>query len=125
MDDKLLMTIDLLRDQLGPIYGNNYSMTVEERKKLGIPLFDERGFRCIQCDLVKKAIKDGILYVSPHMTGQGFDGDVKGKTAAQVRLWIVANEIKLPYPVRLEKAVTWLHIDTRDAGQGKVFLFNN
>jgi hypothetical protein len=125
MDDKLLMTVDLLRDQLGPIFGNNYDMPEEERVKRGLPLFDERGFRCIQCSLVQKAIKDGTLYVSPHMTGQVFDCDVAGKTAAQVRLWIVANEIKLPYPVRIEKNVTWLHIDSRNAGQGKVFLFNN
>ena len=115
-DDKLLMTLDLIRDQLGPIYVNNWDMGGE---------FDERGFRCIFCSLVQKAIREATLYVSPHMTGQGADFDVKGMTAASVRLWLIGNPIKLPYPIRLEKNVTWIHLDTRDTGKGKVSLFNN
>jgi len=115
-DDKLLITLDLLRDQLGAIHVNNWVAGGE---------FDERGFRCIQCSLVQKAIKEGTLYVSPHMTGQGADFDVDGMTAAQVRRWIKSNEIKLAFPVRLENNVTWVHLDTRYAGKGKVFMFNN
>jgi len=115
-DDKLLMTLDLVRDQLGPIYVNNWKEGGE---------FDERGFRCLQCSLVQDAIKKGTLYVSPHMTGQGADFDVHGMDAGKVRLWLVANQIKLPYPIRLEKNVTWVHLDTRDTGKGKVSLFNN
>lgn len=113
-DDKMLMTLDLLRDQLGPIYANNWDTGGE---------FDERGFRCIQCSLVKKAIKDKRLYVSPHMTGQGVDFDVQGMSAGQVRIWILSNQIKLGFPIRLEKNVTWVHLDTRDAGS-KVTLIN-
>jgi len=124
-DDKLLMTLDLLLDQLGPIYVNNWDMPEATRKDQGIPLWDERGFRCIQCELVKNAISKGRLYVSPHMTGQGADFDVKGMTAAKFRLWCASNYILLPYPIRLEKNVTWCHLDTRDASQEKVFLFNN
>jgi hypothetical protein len=113
-DDKMLMTLDLIRDQLGPIYVNNWDINGE---------FDERGFRCIQCSLVKKAIKDKRLYVSPHMTGQGVDFDVKGMTAAQVRIWILSNEIKIGFPIRLEKNTAWVHLDTRDAGR-KITLIN-
>jgi hypothetical protein len=113
-DDKMLMTLDLLRDQLGPIYVNNWDINGE---------FDERGFRCIQCSLVRKAIKDKRLYVSPHMTGQGVDFDVEGMSAGEVRIWILSNQIKLGFPIRLEKNVTWVHLDTRDAGQ-KVTLIN-
>ena len=114
-DDKMLMTLDLLRDQLGPIYVNNWDSGGQ---------FDERGFRCIQCSLVKKAIKEKRLYVSPHMTGQGVDFDVEGMTASQTRIWILSNQIKLGFPIRLEKNVTWVHLDTRQGDQGKVTLFN-
>jgi hypothetical protein len=115
-DDKMLMTIDLLRDQLGAIYVNNWDID---------GLFTQRGFRCLQCALVQDAIKESRLYVSPHMTGQGVDFDVESMTAAKVRLWLVGNQVKLPYPIRLEKNVSWVHLDSRDAGKGKVFLFNN
>jgi hypothetical protein len=113
-DDKMLMTLDLLRDQLGPIYVNNWDINGQ---------FDERGFRCIQCSLVKKAIKDKRLYVSPHMTGQGVDFDVEGMSAGEVRIWILSNQIKLGFPIRIEKNVTWVHLDSRDGGQ-KVTLIN-
>jgi hypothetical protein len=113
-DDKLLQTLDLLRDQLGPIYINNWDSGGQ---------FDQRGFRCLHCQLVMDAIKKGTLYCSAHMTGQAADFDVKDMSAAQVRLWILQNDIKLPYPVRLEKSTNWVHIDIRDSGQNKVSLF--
>lgn len=120
----LLITLDLLRDQLGPIYVNNWDMDPAIRKKQGISLFDERGFRCLQCSLVVKAIEDKRLYVSPHMTGQGVDFDVKGMTAQQVRKWLKDNQAKLPFPIRLEDKVNWIHLDIRDTNKGKVTLFN-
>lgn len=123
-DDKLLMTLDFIREALGPMYVNNWDMTEEERKKLEMPLYDERGFRCIQCDLVKNAIKEERLYVSSHMTGQGVDFNIEFLHASKVRLWIAGNFIKLPFPIRLEKGVSWVHLDTRYAGNGKVVLFS-
>jgi hypothetical protein len=123
-DPQLLMTIDLLRDQFGvPIYGNNYDMLNDHRTELGLPLFTQRGLRCVLCQLVQDAIVAKRCYMSAHITGQAFDGDVKGMTAVQVRQWILANQIKLPFPVTIEKGVNWLHIATRDGGQ-KVTLIN-
>lgn len=124
LSQDLLITLDLIRDQLGPMYVNNWDMDPVLRTKLGLPLFDERGFRCIQCSLVVDAIKDKRLYVSPHMTGQGCDFDIKGMTAEKVRTWLKANAIKLPYPIRLEDNVSWCHLDIRDANKGKVFEFS-
>jgi len=116
-DPRLLITIDLLRDKLNkPIFVNDWQVHGE---------FDERGFRCLQCSLVRKAIKDKRLYVSPHMTGQGVDFDVEGLVAEEVRQWIIKNQKILPYPVRLEKNVGWVHLDTRDNSDGrKITLFN-
>jgi len=123
-DDKLLMTLDLLRDQLGPIYVNNYDMEKALRERLGLPLFTQRGLRCTMCELVRSAVLNNRVYVSPHVTAQGADFNVWKMTAAQVRLWIATNYIKIPFPVRLEKSVDWVHLDTRDAGKGMVYLFN-
>jgi len=115
-DQRLLITIDLLRERLNkPIFVNDWQ--VHGR-------FDERGFRCIQCELVKKAITENRLYVSPHMTGQGVDFDVQGMLAEEVRVWIAQNKNILPYPIRLANGVSWVHLDTRDAEKGKVYLFN-
>lgn len=113
-DEKLLTTIDLLRDQLGPIYVNDWDSKGE---------FSQRGFRCILCQLVQNAVKNGILYVSPHMTGQAVDFEVDNMTAEKVRQWILSSQNILPYPIRLERNVSWIHLDVRDAGQ-KVTLFN-
>jgi len=116
-DPRLLITLDLLREKLNkPIFANDWQ--VHGR-------FDERGFRCIQCELVKKAIKEKRLYVSPHMTGQGVDFDVEGLVAEEVRQWIIKKQNILPYPIRMEKNVSWLHLDTRDNSEGKkIILFN-
>jgi len=115
-DQRILITLDILRDKFNkPIYINDWQ--VHGR-------FDERGFRCIQCSLVKKAIKEKRLYVSPHMTGQAADFDVRGLSAEEVRQWIIKNQNLLPYPIRLENGVSWVHLDTRDADKGKVYLFN-
>jgi hypothetical protein len=116
-DARLLITLDILRQKFNkPIYINNWQVHGE---------FDERGYRCLQCSLVKKAIEEKRLYVSPHMTGQGADFDVLGLLAEEVRQWIIKNQNLLPYPVRLEAGVGWVHLDTRDNFEGKkVVLFN-
>lgn len=64
------------------------------------------------------------MYVSPHMTGQSVDFDVQGLIAEEVRQWIIKNQNLLPYPIRLEDDDNWVHLDTRDADNGKVYLFN-
>lgn len=112
-DIRLLETIDFVRDKLGPMYVNNWDID---------GAFDERGFRCIQCSLVKSAIKDNRLYVSPHMLGKAVDFDILGMTAQEVREWLIANQGYLPYNIRLEDNVNWVHLDVEDTGK-KIQLF--
>jgi hypothetical protein len=115
-DARLLITIDTLRDRIGkPIFVNNWQSGGE---------FDERGLRCILCSQVKKAIAVSRLYISPHITGQAIDFDVQGLDAAEVREWIIENQNLWPYAIRLEKNTSWVHLDTRDNGEDKVYLFN-
>jgi hypothetical protein len=115
LDEKLLITDDFIYEELGPLSINNW---FEEG------LYDERGLRCILCPIVQGYIKKGQLYLSAHMTGQANDFDVEGFSASKVRLWLAASQSILPYPIRLEKDVKWVHLDTRRSDKGKVYIFN-
>jgi len=114
-DVKLLITMDWIREHLGkPVYMNDWMIHGK---------YSQRGFRCIQCSLVRKAIREKILYVSAHMTGQAGDFNVPGMESEEVRQWLKSHEVELPYPIRLEEDTSWVHIDTRDAGKGKIYFF--
>jgi len=113
-DPRLIITLDWIRQRLNkPVFINNW----KDGGK-----FDERGYRCIQCSLVKDAIAQKRLYVSPHMLGQAADFDVMGMVSEEIRQWLIKNKNIIPYPIRLEEGVSWCHLDVQDTGQ-KVYLF--
>jgi hypothetical protein len=143
-DQKQLILVDWIRNKLGAMFANNWhhefldSDYIKELKNLilkGIAIYPgslpdapyqmlkERGLRCNLCDLSRAKTNKGIIYVSPHFTGQGTDSDVKGMISEEARQWLIKHQDEIPYPIRLEKDVTWLHQDSRDAGQ-KVTLVN-
>lgn len=116
-DSRLLATMLALRQRLDKaIYVNNWTEGGTDTQK---------GFRCIQCAEVKDYIKDNVLYVSEHMTGQAWDFQVEGLHAEEVRQYIIKNKNLWPYPIRLEAGVSWIHLGTRNDGSvSKVILFN-
>ena len=69
----------------------------------------QRGLRCNKCQIVVDA-KD--VYLSSHVLGRAGDFTVQGLTAQEARSRIRNNAHLLPYPLRMEGGVTWLHIDT-------------
>ena len=69
----------------------------------------QRGLRCNRCELVKD--KDGV-YLSSHVLGKAGDFTVQGLTAQEARSRIRNMGHLLPYPLRMEGGVNWLHIDT-------------
>lgn len=86
--------------------------------------FFQRGFRSNISDIVKKKTIAGDLYISAHALGCAVDFDAKSMSAEEARSKIISNKNLLPYPIRLEKGVTWVHLDTYDSGNGdKVTLF--
>lgn len=114
-DHRLLETIDLLRSAIDrPFTINNYAQGGQ---------YDERGCRCLKCSIVKDAIAKGTLYLSAHMRFQAADFDVKGMTAYQVRMWIKDFQPKLPYPIRLEDGVSWVHLDVCEDERAYVYFF--
>lgn len=85
--------------------------------------YTQRGTRCNLCQLVKDKTNNGEIYLTAH-ANCGDDFDVDGMTAEQARQLIKDNQHLLPYPVRIEKGVAWLHIDTRNYTDTKVIEFN-
>lgn len=114
-DTRLLETLDWIREELGlPIYINNW-----KNWKGGI-FFDERGLRHNRSDLVKPKKR---IYLSGHVLGKAADFDVKGMTAQEVRDWLELNKERLPYPIRIEVGVNWVHIDVATLGKEKLEKF--
>lgn len=66
------------------------------------------GLRCNRCGLVSQ--KDSV-YLSSHVLGKAGDFTVKGMTAQEARQRIKDNAHLLPYPIRMEAGVSWLHFD--------------
>lgn len=69
----------------------------------------QRGMRCNICPLVKSKTN---VYVSAHLTGNGIDFTCNSKNAEEIRNLIKDNQSKLPYPIRLEEDINWVHLDT-------------
>jgi len=108
LNTELLETLLVLRREIFNVatYVNYNGMT-------------QRGLRCNICQLVKDKTNKNQIYLSSHCNGAGLDIDFKGFTAEQARERIRKNADKLPYPIRLEKNVNWVHIDLYDDGSGR------
>lgn len=110
LSTELLHTLLVLRTEIikEPIIVNTATMK-------------QRGLRCNMCPLVKGK---SSCYMSAHCLGRAIDCHVNGKTAEQLRQMIKDNADKLPYKVRLEESVNWLHLDTYDSGtKDKITMF--
>jgi hypothetical protein len=85
----------------------------------------QRGLRCNICQLVKEKTLENKIYLTAHANGAGLDfvfGANTGMTAEKARQLINKNKHLLPHNVRIEKDVSWLHIDCYDMGV-KVYEF--
>lgn len=96
-----------------------YTLLILRTEILNLPMIvntsslKQRGMRCNMCPIVKEKTN---AYVSAHVTGNGVDFTCAAKSAEEVRQIIKDNQDKLPYPIRLEEGVNWVHIDVYDSG---------
>lgn len=96
-DHKLLETIDVVRDIIGlPLICNTWFIDGNRRNS---------GFRTQQCEV-------GVSQ-SQHKLGKAVDLVCHKMSAEEMRQKIDANKDKLPYQIRIEKDVNWLHIDVK------------
>lgn len=110
-----------------------YTLLVIRRDILQVPMiinnhrvggnFSQRGNRCNLCQLVKSKTR---IYLSAHSLFVGCDSHSLKMTPQQMRDKIIEKQHLLPYPIRLEDKVNWLHFDCYDPtnGEQKVVLFN-
>lgn len=70
---------------------------------------EQRGLRCNMCKMVKEK---KAAYLSSHILGRAGDFSVQGLTAQEARSRIRTMQNLLPYPLRMEGGISWLHIDT-------------
>lgn len=114
-DLRLLIMLDTIRDRIGkPIFVNDWQIHGQ---------YSQRGLRCLRCDLVQDKIMSNEMYMSAHCLGKGADFEVEGLVAEEVREWITAHANWWPYHIRLEKGTSWVHLDTFDYSENKVYLF--
>ncbi|MGL4852905.1 MAG: hypothetical protein ACRC3Z_09735 [Phocaeicola sp.] len=117
LDTELLHSILVIRKFL------NRAMIINNWHKNGS--FSQRGLRCNVCQLVKDKTTQNKIYLTSHANGAGIDFHVVGMTPEQVRTTIAKNEILLPYPIRLERDVNWVHLDIYDYMNGKKINYFN
>lgn len=105
LDEKLLETILILRRDIlkVPIVCNDWAFGGKNQ---------QRGLRTNLSPLVKEKTDKGILYQTQHMFGRAVDLVSSKMSAEKMRELIKQSEDKLPYKVRIEDGVSWLHIDT-------------
>ena len=109
-----------------------HTLLVLRRDILKVPLvcntatLTQRGLRCNLCDIVKEKTEDDIVYLSAHHLGIGGDLSSPEMTAEEMRQKIEEKQDLLPYPVRIELKVNWLHIDCYDDidNDNKITYFN-
>lgn len=80
---------------------------------------------CVNNDNTTVIIRrNGKVSIQGNCLGRAFDVTVSGMEAEAARKIIVDDSDKLPYPIRLEDGVSWLHVDTMDlCNEQKVTLF--
>ncbi|UWG05923.1 MAG: Peptidase M15 [Bacteriophage sp.] len=61
--------------------------------------------------------------MSAHVLGEGCDFTSPDVSAEDIRKLIAENEDKLPYKIRLEKDVNWVHVDCYDNSDNKISYF--
>lgn len=113
LDTRFLANLLVLRRDIiqQPMYCNHHKRGTHQR-----------GLRCNLCELVKE--KDRA-YLSAHILGKAGDFSIEGMSAEKARQRIRLLAGALPYPIRLEKNVSWLHFDVMPLKDGqKIYEFS-
>ena len=74
------------------------------------------------CNLVSTKQR---VYLSAHVLGKAGDFTVTGMTADEARKMIVDKAELLPYPIRMEEGVNWLHVDVLPVSEDKITFFTD
>lgn len=110
LDTYALLTLQTLRDKLGPITVNNWHVGGQYR---------ESGLRSL-------ITKTGAT-LSQHRFGRAFDCKLKSHAPREAADYILAHQAEFPYLTVLENpdaTPTWLHFDTRNSNREGIWIVN-
>ena len=112
IDDRLKVNLDWLREKLGvPLTINNYSYTKSKNPKY---IRRYSGLRPMNCKIGAKN--------SRHKYGLAADIISNAITASSMRKFLKDHASEIPYPIRVEQGVNWLHMDV-DNPSKKIIYF--
>lgn len=97
IDERVVITIDKLREKFGPIIINTWHQG---------GVLDERGLRNF-------LHAEGTEY-SQHKFGRACDCSFKAVTAEEVRQYVLKSYDEFPYITCVERDVSWFHFDVRN-----------
>ena len=110
IDQRLLVVLDVIRGEIikEPLICNTWHMNGNRKFS---------GLRPDNCTVGASK--------SQHKLGKAADLLCYKYTAEQMRQMIIENQDLLPYPIRMEDGVAWLHIDVKDQEykDQKIYLF--
>ena len=92
-----------------------HNLLVIRRDILQMPMVcshDAGAHGVLRCNMCKMVKEKKAAYLSSHILGRAGDFSVQGLTAQEARSRIRTMQNLLPYPMRMEGGVSWLHIDT-------------
>lgn len=121
LDDRMLMTIDQMRDAFGPMFINTWH---SERLTNAWGLRQHSGLRTIDFftqmygDEGEKRFHQSF---SQHKYGRAFDALFRDYTAEQVRSMVREVPSAFPYLTAIEDGVSWFHGDVRNVKSLMVF----
>lgn len=118
LDTEILHTLLFVRRDILKV-----PCTINDWHKGGV--YSQRGLRCNICQLTRDKTIAFKIYLTAHANGAAFDVIPTGMSAEQARKLIEANKHLLPYAIRLENAVNWLHMDCYDYMNGNMVNYFN
>lgn len=104
IDDRLIYSIDSLREKFGPITINNWNSGGDR---------EWSGLRTVDSPYYSR--------YSQHTFGRAADLLFSNADVEEVRKYILANKDLFPYITGVELGTSWLHIDIRNATQYYTF----
>lgn len=122
LDFQALLTLQWLRDHLGPTTVNNWHVGGN---------YSQSGLRTFEMYQQDSNTPAYIAHIdisesySQHKYGRGFDCKFKLYTAEEARHYIQTYwaAIGLEWPITIEEDVDWLHFDTRCQPENLVYTF--
>lgn len=119
IDPRLRKWIEWFREAIDrQVFVNNYKRVPKPCR-----IYKERGYRSNLSEIVREKNDKEELYLSAHTRFQAIDFDVEDMSAEEIRQWIDRHKQEMPVSIRIEKGVSWVHVDVCNCTYEKIIYF--